>query len=117
MKTFEEIIESGKVWNHVNLGIMHSGLIKLPNCKTCSVVWGDNESGWEHVSVSPKHQFTIPTWEDMCVLKDTFFNDDEEVYQIHPKKSEYVNISQNCLHLWKPIGHELSELVRFDKDE
>lgn len=26
-------------------------------------------------------------------------------------KSEYVNMSKNCLHLWKPIGHELGELV------
>ena len=53
----------------------------------------------------------IPTWDDMCVLKDIFFDDEEEVYQIHPKKSEYVNMSKNCLHLWKPIGHELGELV------
>lgn len=30
---------------------------------------------------------------------------------IHPKKSRYVNLSQNCLHLWKPIGRELDELV------
>ena len=47
----------------------------------------------------------------MCVLKDIFFDDEEEVYQIHPKKSEYVNQQENCLHLWKPIGHELGELV------
>lgn len=47
----------------------------------------------------------------MCVLKDIFFNNDEEVYQIHPKKREYVNAVENCLHLWKPIGHELGELV------
>lgn len=45
------------------------------------------------------------------MLKDIFFDDEEEVYQIHPKKSEYVNLSENCLHLWKPIGHELGELV------
>ena len=53
----------------------------------------------------------IPTWDDMCALKDIFFDDEEEVYQIHPKKSEYVNLSENYLHLWKPIGHELGELV------
>ena len=48
----------------------------------------------------------------MCVLKDVFWGEDEEVYQIHPKKREYVNVVDNCLHLWKPIGHELNELVQ-----
>lgn len=58
-----------------------------------------------------RQPYLIPTWDDMCVLKDIFFDDEEEVYQIHPKKSEYVNLSENCLHLWEPIGHELGELV------
>ena len=48
----------------------------------------------------------------MCVLKDVFWGGEEEVYQIHPKKSEYVNAIDNCLHLWKPIVHELNELVQ-----
>ncbi len=47
----------------------------------------------------------------MCTLKDIFFDDEEEAYQIHPKKSQYVNGVENCLHLWKPIGHEIDELV------
>ena len=42
----------------------------------------------------------------------SFFEDEEEAYQIHPKKSEYINLSQNCLHLWKPKDHELGELVK-----
>jgi hypothetical protein len=112
MKTLDEILASGKVWNHIDMGFMHCGLIKLPDCKTCSVVWNENEAGWEHVSISPKHKFTLPSWNDMCTLKDIFFNDEEEAYQIHPKKSEYVNFSENCLHLWKPKGHEINELVR-----
>lgn len=58
-----------------------------------------------------KKQFNIPTWNDMCELKDMFFGEEEEVYQIHTKKYEYVNIQSNCLHLWKPIGHEINELV------
>lgn len=36
-----------------------------------------------------------------------FFKDDEEVLQIHPKKKEYVNVMDNCLHLWKPRGMEI----------
>lgn len=111
MRKRDEIVENSKIWDVNNLPFGMCALVKLPDCGTCSVVWDDNEDGWEHVSVSPKKQFNIPTWNDMCELKDMFFGEEEEVYQIHPKKSEYVNIQSNCLHLWKPIGHEINELV------
>ena len=114
MKLLKEILKNPKIWNYTPFP-MNSAFVKLPDCGTCSVIWGDNEDGYEHVSVSPKKKFSIPTWNDMCALKDMFFKDDEEVYQIHPKKSEYVNVVENCLHLWKPIGHELNELVDVEK--
>lgn len=50
----------------------------------------------------------------MCI-EGYVFNDDEEAYQIHPKKSEYVNVVDNCLHLWKPNGHELGELINLER--
>ena len=31
--------------------------------------------------------------------------------------SRYVNVVENCLHLWKPIGHELNELVETKTEE
>lgn len=111
MRSNFDIKESGRIWDFESIGPLNGALIKLPDCGTCSAVWCENENGYEHVSVSPKHKFRIPSWEDMCTLKEIFFEDEEEVYQIHPKKSEYVNLSKNCLHLWKPIGHELGELV------
>lgn len=40
-----------------------------------------------------------PSWDDMCKLKDMFYKDEDEVWQCHPKKSEYVNFMENCLHL------------------
>ena len=43
----------------------------------------------------------------MSKIKDLFFEENETVIQFHPKKSEYVNISNNCLHLWKPINKEI----------
>lgn len=116
MKRLKEILENSKIWNYTPFP-MNSAFVKLQDCGTCSVIWGDNEDGYEHVSVSPKKKFNMPTWNDMCVLKDMFFKDDEEVYQIHPKKSEYVNVVENCLHLWKPIGHELNELVETKTEE
>lgn len=63
------------------------------------------ETGWEHVSVSvhdnPKK---IPSWGEMCLVKSLFWSDEEEVMQIHPKASEYVNYHHGCLHLWRPVG-------------
>lgn len=115
MRSTEEILNNKQIWGHEEMFMMHSAWVKLPDCGTCSVVWNVEKGGYEHVSVSPKHKFKIPTWNDMCVLKDMFFNDDEEAYQIHPKKSEYVNVVDNCLHLWKPNGHELGDLINLEK--
>lgn len=116
MKQIEEILKNPKIWDYVPFP-MNSAFVKLPDCGTCSVIWGNNEDGYEHVSVSPKKKFNVPTWNDMCVLKDMFFDAEEEVYQIHPKRSRYVNAMENCLHLWKPIGHELNELIETKTEE
>lgn len=58
-------------------------------------------SKFEHVSVSSP-EYRMPSWDDMCFVKSLFWDDEETVIQYHPKKSEYVNININCLHLWKP---------------
>jgi hypothetical protein len=59
----------------------------------------DNE-WWEHVSVSAGKR--TPTWEEMCWIKDLFWNEHECVVQYHPPRSEYVNCHPFCLHLWRP---------------
>lgn len=74
-----------------------------------SVVWGNDEDGWEHVSVSPYNESVTPSWDDMCQVKDIFFDDEEIAIQIHPKKSEYVNAMKNCLHLWRPKDQTVFE--------
>ena len=67
----------------------------------CIWSWG---MGWDHVSVS--YSKRTPTWDEMCRVKETFFNDDETVVQYHPKKSEYKNVHEHCLHLWRKQGTE-----------
>ena len=115
MRKIDEILKNERIWGHEAMWFMaHSAWVKLPDCGTCSVIWSDNEDGYEHVSVSPKKQFRILSWDDMCVLKDIFFSEEEEAYQIHPKKSQYVNGVKNCLHLWKPKGHEIDELTKLE---
>lgn len=62
--------------------------------------------GWEHVSIRP-YKGKMPTWEDMCEMKDAFWNEDEVVIQFHPAKKDYVNIADNCLHLWRPVNETI----------
>lgn len=57
--------------------------------------------GWEHVSVSTRRR--PPNWQEMCFVKDLFWDDEEAVVQYHPPKSEYVNNHPYCLHLWRNV--------------
>ena len=73
--------------------------------------------GWEHVSIEVwitkgKGYITrTPTWDEMCYIKSVFWDDEDTVIQFHPPKSEYVNIKENVLHLWRNIdGHKLPPL-------
>jgi hypothetical protein len=63
--------------------------------------------GWDHVSVSKirKNKKKTPLWEEMCFIKNLFFEPNEIVIQYHPKESEYINFDPNVLHLWK--NHKL----------
>lgn len=58
-------------------------------------------SWWEHVSVSCPNR--TPTWEEMCYVKDAFWQEGEGVVQFHPPKSQYVNHHPYCLHLWRNL--------------
>ena len=73
------------------------------------IIFGNGENGWEHVSVSFKDR--DPTWAEMCAVKDIFWKDEEECIQIHPKKSEYVNIHPHCLHIWRWKGDTKEGLI------
>ena len=58
--------------------------------------------GWEHVSVSLHDR--PPTWQEMCFIKNLFWNSDDWVIQYHPAASDYVNNHPNVLHLWRKAG-------------
>ena len=62
--------------------------------------------GWQHVSAAGFGGIT-PSWDVMEIIKNRFFRDDEFVVEFHPKKEEYVNNLENCLHIWAPIDREL----------
>ena len=77
-----------------------SGYFSKGSLKDATIVWSYG-GGWEHVSVCPKGR--TPTWDEMCLIKEMFWREEEAVIQIHPPKSNYVNNMENCLHLWRPI--------------
>lgn len=78
-------------WGYFEIGpmaIISSGDAEAPQAQ-----------GWEHVSVSLRDR--CPTWEEMCKVKDLFWQEEEVVIQIHPAKSKHVNNHPFCLHLWR----------------
>jgi hypothetical protein len=97
--------------NHPTLGsddsIGNNGAFIIPlgyfTKKEQAIIIASDGSGWEHVSVhvaSKKTQRT-PTWNEMCQIKDLFWDDEDCVVQYHPPKSEYVNQHKHTLHLWR----------------
>lgn len=106
MRKLEDILKLSrrlKVFETSNDGF--KGIISMPLWQgsiICS--WG---GGWEHCSVSPAKKNITPSWDDMCLIKDLIFNENESVIQIHPPKDEYVNNMPNCLHLWRYIDGEM----------
>jgi hypothetical protein len=76
---------------------------------TGSVIWSPDEGPWEHVSVSPYNPNILPSWEDLCKIKRIFWGDEEGVLQVIPKNSTYVNMKENCMHLWRPKDPEVLE--------
>ena len=77
------------------------------------------QMGWEHLSVSMPSR--TPTWEQMCIMKDIFWNKNEACVEYHPREEDYVNNHKHCLHIWRPTHEPLptppSILVGFRSEE
>jgi hypothetical protein len=90
-----------------NLGDEHNGVFLIPIENKNFFVIASDGMDWEHVSVSINNVDRCPKWNEMCKIKEMFFEDDEVVMQLHPKKSEYVNLHEYTLHLWRPINQKI----------
>lgn len=60
---------------------------------------------WEHASVSLIDR--CPSWAEMCQIKNLFWGDDEWCVQYHPASTDYVNLSETCLHIWRPLNDKM----------
>lgn len=87
-----------------NNGAFEIIISKLKNRVTLFCIASDG-AGWEHVSVSLKTR--TPTWNEMCFIKNLFWDEEDCVIQFHPPKSDYINNHEYCLHLWRPIEIEI----------
>lgn len=99
MRAIEEIKQNPRICISMTSFDGFSGTISLPMWQ--GSVIASTGAGWEHISVSPFKSRITPTWDDMCKIKEWFWNDDEAAIQIHPVKDQYVNNVSNCLHLWR----------------
>ena len=81
------------------------GLFEIPYGNKKLIVMSGCGDGWDHVSVSLRHR--APTWEEMCFIKNLFFEKDELVLQFHPPEKDYINCCKNCLHLWRPWNQDI----------
>lgn len=68
-------------------------------------VQASDGEGWEHVSVSINRS-RCPSWEQMNYVKDLFWDAEDCVVQFHPPKSEYVNMHEYVLHLWRCVDKD-----------
>lgn len=64
---------------------------------------------WEHLSIHIErgNEQMTPLWDEMCYLKDLFWDAEDVVMQLHPKQSEYVNNHPHTLHLWRPFKRNI----------
>lgn len=101
MKKIDEILKDNHVVEVIQKSVDGAAFKVKINYRLYNVI-ASNGGSWDHVSIDPIHSAHTPTWDVMCVLKDICFNDDETVIEYHPSKENYVNIAENCLHLWRP---------------
>lgn len=68
-------------------------------------VIASNGDGWDHVSVSTASR--VPSWQEMCWVKERFWREEDCVMQLHPPRSQYVNWHPHVLHLWRPHDQQI----------
>lgn len=57
-----------------------------------------DDKRWVHVSMSRRSR--LPSYDDMCLVKDQFIGRDKLALQLFVPAHQHVNIATNCLHLW-----------------
>lgn len=64
----------------------------------CSVIVSNDAGRW-HLSIA--HSSRYPTMDEIRDARYMFIDDNLHMAMIYPPRSEYVNIHNNCFHLWE----------------
>lgn len=75
--------------------------VEQPRHRLMVIVSGNTEADgkrWIHVSYSRPSR--IPSYEDLCLVKDRFIGADRQAISVHPPASQHVNLHATCLHLF-----------------
>ena len=59
---------------------------------------------WLHVSTP--FQDRLPTYEELCEVKNIFVGPDAKAVQVFPPEAEHCNVHPYCLHLWACIDED-----------
>ena len=73
----------------------HMRMYKLGSCTILHGI----EGGKHHLSIS--HPFRYPKWEELKTIRYALTPKDVHMVMTLPPPSEYVNIHNNCFHLWE----------------
>lgn len=101
-------LETGRMRSNASFG--NNGAFRIPSpLGRVLVIIASDGMGWEHVSIHAERgkELATPYWNEMSFVKDLFWDDEDVVMQLHPKKTEYVNNHPNTLHLWRPVTTEI----------
>ena len=88
--------------------------IELYRCRTRNGLWrvttsteyDDRYKCWfERLVMSHWNKKTkkVPTWEQIVDVKREFFKPDEECIHFIPADSEYINLKEDCMHIFHPL--------------
>jgi hypothetical protein len=60
-----------------------------------------SRDGLQHISVSaPGKERIVPTYEEICEIRNKFFEPSEQVIHFFHVDSKDINLNEKCLHLW-----------------
>ena len=87
-------VSDGMEWEHVSITLTKEEIIFIGN-------------GRHTKKIRIKAVERCATWEEMCYVKSLFWEDEQEVMQLHPPKSSWINNHPFCLHLWRPTKENI----------
>ncbi|MDS6237441.1 DUF1827 family protein, partial [Clostridioides difficile] len=73
--------------------------VKIYNMDTGSNVIYSVENGKEHLTISNEKRF--PNWNEIKYVRYKLMKPNKTIVQILPPKEEYINLHENCFHLWE----------------